>query len=231
MSGAAGAGGFVEVKHRGFITASVMVAMIMQILDTTIANVALPHMQTSLGAAQDTITWVLTSYIVAMAIATPITGWLSDNIGRKRLFMICVVGFVASSALCGIATSLEEMVLFRIMQGAFGAAMAPLSQSVIMDINPRERQGQAMAVWAAGIMVAPIIGPTIGAWLTDNLSWRWCFYINVPVGAVALAGIYFFMPDTVRRIRRFDFFGFAMLSIAIGAFQFMLDRGEQKDWF
>jgi DHA2 family multidrug resistance protein len=231
MSGAAGIGGFVEVKHRGFITASVMVAMIMQILDTTIANVALPHMQTSLGAAQDTITWVLTSYIVAMAIATPITGWLSDNIGRKRLFMICVIGFVASSALCGIATSLEEMVLFRIMQGAFGAAMAPLSQSVVMDINPRERQGQAMAIWAAGIMVAPIIGPTIGAWLTDNLSWRWCFYINVPVGAVALAGIYFFMPDTVRRIRRFDFFGFAMLSVAIGAFQFMLDRGEQKDWF
>jgi DHA2 family multidrug resistance protein len=117
------------------------------------------------------------------------------------------------------------------MQGAFGAAMAPLSQSVIMDINPRERQGQAMAVWAAGIMVAPIIGPTIGAWLTDNLSWRWCFYINVPVGAVALAGIFFFMPDTVRRFRRFDFFGFAMLSIAVGAFQFMLDRGEQLDWF
>jgi len=220
-----------EVKHRGLITVSVMAAMIMQILDTTIANVALPHMQASLGAAQDTITWVLTSYIVAAAIATPITGWLSDNIGRKRLFMICVVGFVGASALCGIAFSLGEMVAFRLLQGAFGAALAPLSQSVIIDINPRERQGQAMAVWGAGIMVAPIIGPTIGAYLTDHFSWRWCFYINVPVGALALLGIFLFMPDTVRRFRRFDFFGFAMLSIAVGALQFMLDRGAQKDWF
>ncbi len=219
------------VKHRGLITLSVMAAMIMQILDTTIANVALPHMQASLGAAQDTITWVLTSYIVAAAIATPITGWLSDNIGRKRLFMICVVGFVASSALCGIAFNLEEMVFFRLLQGAFGAALAPLSQSVIIDINPRERQGQAMAIWGAGIMVAPIIGPTLGAWLTDHLSWRWCFYINLPIGALALAGIWLFMPDTVRRFRRFDFFGFAMLSMAVGGLQFMLDRGPDQDWF
>jgi DHA2 family multidrug resistance protein len=222
---------FVEVKHRGLITASVMVAMIMVILDTTIANVALPHMQASLGAAQDTITWVLTSYIVAQAIATPITGWLSDNIGRKRLFIICIIGFVGTSALCGTALNLDEMVLFRFLQGLFGAAMAPLSQSVIIDINPRERQGQAMAIWGAGIMVAPIIGPTIGAYLTDNFSWRWVFYINVPVGALALAGIILFMPDTVRRIRRFDFFGFAALSIAIGALQFMLDRGADLDWF
>ena len=222
---------FVEVKHRGLITASVMVAMIMVILDTTIANVALPHMQASLGAAQDTITWVLTSYIVAQAIATPITGWLSDNIGRKRLFIICIIGFVASSALCGTAINLDEMVLFRFAQGLFGAAMAPLSQSVIIDINPRERQGQAMAIWGAGIMVAPIIGPTIGAYLTDNFSWRWVFYINVPVGALALAGVILFMPDTIRRIRRFDFFGFAALSIAVGAMQFMLDRGADLDWF
>jgi MFS transporter, DHA2 family, multidrug resistance protein len=219
------------VKHRGLITVSVMAAMIMQILDTTIANVALPHMQASLGAAQDTITWVLTSYIVAAAIATPITGWLSDNIGRKRLFMICVVGFVAASALCGIAFNLEEMVFFRLLQGAFGAALAPLSQSVIIDINPRERLGQAMAIWGAGIMVAPIIGPTLGAWLTDHFSWRWCFYINLPIGALALAGIWFFMPDTVRRLRRFDFFGFAMLAMAIGGLQFMLDRGPDQDWF
>jgi DHA2 family multidrug resistance protein len=222
---------FTEVKHRGLITLSVMVAMIMQVLDTTIANVALPHMQASLGAAQDTITWVLTSYIVAAAIATPITGWLSDNIGRKRLFMISVVGFVAASALCGIAVNLDEMVIFRLIQGAFGAALAPLSQSVIMDINPRERQGQAMAVWGAGLMVAPIIGPTIGAYFTDNLTWRWCFYINVPVGILALLGLYFFLPDTVRRFRRFDFFGFAMLSIAVGGLQLMLDRGQEQDWF
>jgi DHA2 family multidrug resistance protein len=219
------------VKHRALITMSVMAAMIMQVLDTTIANVALPHMQASLGAAQDTITWVLTSYIVAAAIATPITGWLSDNIGRKRLFMICVVGFVITSALCGIAFNLEEMVFFRLLQGAFGAALAPLSQSVIIDINPRERQGQAMAIWGAGIMVAPIIGPTLGAWLTDHMSWRWCFYINVPVGALAFAGIWFFMPDTVRRFRRFDFLGFALLSMTVGGLQFMLDRGPDQDWF
>ena len=197
------------VKHRGLITVAIMAAMIMQILDTTIANVALPHMQTSLGADQDTITWVLTSYIVAAAIATPITGWMSDRIGRKRLFMICIVGFISASALCGTALSLDEMVFFRVLQGAFGAAMAPLSQSVLLDINPREKQGQAMAVWGAGIMVAPIIGPTIGAWITDNLTWRWCFYINVPIGIAAFLGVLFFMPDTVRRIRRFDFLGFA----------------------
>ena len=173
-----------------------MAAMIMVILDMTIANVALPHMQASLGAAQDTITWVLTSYIVAQAIATPITGWLSDNIGRKNLFMICVVGFVGSSALCGTALGLDEMVIFRILQGAFGAALAPLSQAVIMDINPRERQGQAMAIWGAGIMVAPIIGPTIGAYLTEHFNWRWVFYINVPVGIAALTGVFLFMPDT-----------------------------------
>jgi DHA2 family multidrug resistance protein len=222
---------FKEVKHKGLITISVMAAMIMVILDMTIANVALPHMQASLGAAQDTITWVLTSYIVAQAIATPITGWLSDNIGRKRLFAICVAGFVGSSALCGTALSLEEMVLFRVLQGAFGAALAPLSQSVIMDINPREKQGQAMALWGTGIMIAPIIGPTIGAYLTDNFNWRWVFYINVPVGIAALAGVLLFMPDTIRRIRKFDFTGFAFLSIAVGALQLMLDRGAELDWF
>jgi DHA2 family multidrug resistance protein len=222
---------FREVKHRGLITISVMAAMIMVILDMTIANVALPHMQASLGAAQDTITWVLTSYIVAQAIATPITGWLADNIGRKKLFMICVAGFVGSSALCGTALGLEEMVFFRILQGAFGAALAPLSQSVILDINPRERHGQAMAIWGAGIMVAPIIGPTIGAYLTDHFNWRWVFYINVPVGMAALTGVFLFMPDTVRRIRKFDFVGFGFLSIAVGSMQLMLDRGAELDWF
>ncbi|MEO8666939.1 MAG: DHA2 family efflux MFS transporter permease subunit [Bauldia sp.] len=231
MSAAPAPPPFQEVKHRGLITVSVMVAMIMVILDMTIANVALPHMQASLGAAQDTVTWVLTSYIVAQAIATPVTGWLSDNIGRKRLFLICVAGFVGASALCGTAFSLEEMVLFRVLQGAFGAALAPLSQSVIIDINPRERQGQAMAVWGAGIMVAPIIGPTIGAWLTESFNWRWIFYINLPIGILAFLGILAFMPDTVRRLRKFDFFGFAALSLAIGSLQLMLDRGEQLDWF
>jgi MFS transporter, DHA2 family, multidrug resistance protein len=223
-------GGFVEVKHRGLITVSIMAAMIMQILDMTIANVALPHMQASLGAAQDTITWVLTSYIVAAAIATPITGWLSDRLGRKRIFLICVAGFVLSSALCGTAFNLEEMVVFRVLQGAFGAGLAPLSQAVIMDINPRERHGQAMAVWASGIMIAPIIGPAIGGYLTENFNWRWVFYINVPVGILAFLGILAFMPDTVKRIRRFDFLGFALLSIGVGVLQLMLDRGQQLDW-
>ena len=222
---------FKEVKHRGLITGSVMIAMIMVILDTTIANVALPHMQASLGADQDTVTWVLTSYIVAQAIATPITGWLSDNIGRKRLFAVCVAGFVLSSALCGTALSLDEMVLFRVAQGAFGAALAPLSQSVILDINPRERHGQAMAVWGMGIMIAPIIGPTLGAYLTDNFNWRWVFYVNVPVGVAALTGVILFMPDTVRRLRKFDFIGFGLLAVGIGALQIMLDRGSQLDWF
>ena len=231
MSAAVANPPFTEVKHRGLITVSVMAAMIMVILDMTIANVALPHMQASLGAAQDTITWVLTSYIVAQAIATPITGWLSDNIGRKNLFMVCVGGFVATSALCGTALSLEEMVFFRILQGAFGAALAPLSQSVIMDINPRERQGQAMAVWGAGIMIAPIIGPTIGAYLTDHFNWRWVFYINVPVGILAFTGVFLFMPDTIRRLRKFDFLGFGFLSVAVGVFQLMLDRGAELDWF
>jgi len=221
----------IEVPHRGLVTAAVMMSMIMVILDMTIANVALPHMQASLGAAQDTITWVLTSYIVAQAIATPITGWLADNIGRKRLFAICVAGFVGSSALCGTALGLEEMVLFRVMQGAFGAALAPLSQSVILDINPRERHGQAMAVWGMGIMIAPILGPIIGAYLTDNFNWRWVFYINVPVGLAALTGVILFMPDSTRRIRKFDFLGFGLLSIAIGSLQLMLDRGAELDWF
>jgi DHA2 family multidrug resistance protein len=231
MSAAAASSGFVEVKHRGLITISSMVAMIMVVLDMTIANVALPHMQTSLGASQDTITWVLTSYIVAAAIATPITGWLSDNFGRKRVFLVSIAGFVASSALCGTAFGLEEMVIFRVAQGAFGASLAPLSQAVLMDINPRERQGQAMAMWGAGIMIAPILGPTLGAYLTDHLDWRWVFYINLPIGILAFAGVLLFMPETTKRIRRFDFFGFAMLSLAVGSFQFMLDRGSALDWF
>src|SRR5579864_8204728 len=231
MASAAEASHPLPTGQRLIVTVGIMAAVLLQVLDTTIANVALPHMQASLGAAQDTITWVLTSYIVAAAIATPITGWLSDNYGRKRLFIVCIIGFVVTSALCGTAFSLTEMVIFRLAQGAFGAALAPLSQAVIIDINPREKQGQAMAVWGAGIMVAPIIGPTLGAYLTDHWSWRWCFYINVPIGILAVFGMILFMPDTIRRIRRFDFFGFAMLSIAVGSLQFMLDRGAEKDWF
>jgi MFS transporter, DHA2 family, multidrug resistance protein len=219
------------VPNRGIITVAIMLATIMQILDTTIANVALPSMQGSLNAAQDTITWVLTSYIVSAAIATPLTGWVSDKIGRKRLFMICIGGFTLASMLCGIATSLEEMVVFRIAQGFFGAGLVPLSQAVLLDINPRERHGQAMAIWGAGLMVGPIAGPTLGGWLTDSFNWRWAFYVNVPVGIVALLGVLIFMPETKLRERRFDLIGFALLSLGVGALQMMLDRGEQLDWF
>ena len=220
-----------EVKHRGMITVSIMLATIMQVLDTTIANVALPSMQGSLGAAQDTITWVLTSYIVAAAIATPATGWMADRFGRKRLFLIAVAGFTAASVLCGLAGSLTQMVAFRLVQGIFGAALVPLSQSVLLDINPKERHGQAMALWGAGIMVGPIAGPTLGGWLTDSFSWRWVFYINLPVGLLAFFGMLVFLHETKGRQRGFDFFGFAMLGLAVGAFQMLLDRGEQLDWF
>jgi DHA2 family multidrug resistance protein len=219
------------VANRGLITVSIMLATIMQALDTTIANVALPNMQGSLNAAQDTVTWVLTSYIVAAAIVTPLTGWLADRIGRKRLFLISIAGFTAASMLCGLSTSLGEMVLFRILQGAFGAGLVPLSQAVLLDINPREKHGQAMAIWGAGIMVGPIAGPVLGGWLTDSFNWRWAFYVNLPVGLLAFGGVLFFMTETVYRHRRFDLFGFALISIAIGALQMMLDRGEQLDWF
>lgn len=220
-----------EVKHRGLITLSIMLATIMQVLDTTIANVALPSMVGDLGASQDTINWVLTSYIVAAAIMTPVTGWLSDRFGRKELFLVSVVGFTVSSMLCGIAWSLETMVLFRILQGIFGAAIVPLSQTFLLDINPKERHGQAMAMWGAGIMVGPIIGPTLGGWLTESLNWRWVFFINLPVGIVAFLGCAAYLPAAVKRLRGFDFFGFAMLSLGVGALQLMLDRGAEVDWF
>lgn len=221
----------INVPHRGLLSLATMLAVIMQVLDTTIANVALPSMQGNLGAAQDTINWVLTSYIVASAIVMPITGWLADTIGRNRLFLISVAGFTLASCLCGMATSLTEMVAFRILQGVFGASLAPLSQAVLLDINPRERHGQAMALWGAGIMVAPVLGPTLGGWLTDSFNWRWVFYINVPVGLLAFLGIAFYMPASKRLSRSFDFVGFAFLGLFVGALQLMLDRGEQLDWF
>ena len=219
------------VPHRGLITLSIMLATIMQVLDTTIANVALPSMVGDLGASRDTITWVLTSYIVAAAIMTPVTGWLSDRFGRKELFLVSVVGFTVTSMACGVAWSLETMVLFRLLQGVFGAAIVPLSQTFLLDINPRERHGQAMAMWGAGIMVGPIIGPTLGGWLTEALNWRWVFFINLPVGIVAFLGCAAYLPSVTRRLRGFDFFGFAMLSLGVGALQLMLDRGGEVDWF
>lgn len=218
-------------KHRGMITLSIMLATIMQALDTTIANVALPHMQGSLQASQDQITWVLTSYIVASAIALPITGWLCSQWGRRKVFIISVIGFTVASALCGLATSLAGIVAARLLQGVFGAALVPLSQAVLLDINPLEKVGQAMAIWGAGIMVGPILGPMMGGWLTENFDWRWVFFINLPVGAFALWGIVRYLPESRPRSERLDIFGFVALSLAIGLLQLFLDRGELLDWF
>jgi MFS transporter, DHA2 family, multidrug resistance protein len=220
------------VANRGAITASIMLATFMQGVDTTIANVALPHMQGSFSAAQDQISWVVTSYIVAAAIMTPLTGWLAGRFGIKYVFFISVVGFTVASALCGVATSLAQMVIYRLLQGICGAALVPLSQSVLLQINPPHRHAQAMSVWGMGVILGPIIGPALGGWLTDEYNWRWVFFINVPAGVLAAAGILIFIRET-RHGRRegFDFFGFATLSLAIGAFQMLLDRGELKDWF
>ncbi len=218
--------------NRPMITISIMLATIIQAIDGTIANVALPHMQGSLNASQDQITWVLTSFIVAAAIATPLTGWLSDRFGLKAVFLTSIAGFTVASVLCGVAGSLTEIVIARLLQGLFGAALVPLSQATLLDINPREKHGSAMAVWGMGVMVGPILGPTLGGWLTDAYDWRWCFFINVPIGAAAFFGIWRYIPktDPTRKIK-FDVFGFATLSLFIGALQMLLDRGEQNDWF
>ena len=217
--------------NRGLLTLCAMLATLMQSLDSTIANVALPYMQGSLGASQDEVNWVLTSYIVAAAIMTAPTGWLTTRFGRTRVFVVAVAGFTVASVLCGMAQSIEQIVLFRLLQGMFGASLVPLSQAVMFDIYPVEQRGSAMAIWGIGVMVGPILGPTLGGWLTQNYDWRWVFYINVPVGLLAVAGLLLFLPETERAPVRFDWIGFAMLSLAIGAFQMMLDRGSEVDWF
>ncbi|MDC9823877.1 DHA2 family efflux MFS transporter permease subunit [Devosia sp. ZB163] len=221
----------VVVKNKGMLTAAIMVAVIMQVLDTTIANVALPHMRASLGASQDEINWVLTSYIVAAAIATPLTGWFSDRFGRRNLLLFAVVGFTAASLLCGVATNLAQMVVFRVAQGICGAMLVPLAQATMMDINPREQLGQAMAIFGAGIMFGPIIGPTLGGWLTETFNWRAVFLVNLPVGIVAFFMLAALMPNTVIKIRKFDFFGFGMLALAVASLQMLLDRGQSVGWF
>jgi DHA2 family multidrug resistance protein len=224
--------GYPEPGVRRFITASVMAATVMNSLDSTIANVALPHIQGSVSASSDEITWVLTSYIVAAAIMTPLTGWLAGRFGRKRLILWSIVGFTIVSGLCGLATGLTELVAFRLLQGVFGAALVPMSQAILLDINPPDRHGSAMAVWGMGAILGPIIGPALGGWLTDNLTWRWVFYINLPIGILAFAGLSIFLSETKSSARmRLDFFGFAMLALALGSFQLMLDRGQTKDWF
>jgi DHA2 family multidrug resistance protein len=221
----------LHVPNRWLFMIGVMAASLLQVLDTTIANVAIPHMQASLSATPDTISWVLTSYIIASAVAMPITGWLADRIGSRRLFLGSVVGFIVASALCGISQNLEEMVLFRALQGISGAFIAPLSQTAMLDTTRPSRQPQIIAVWGLGIMVGPILGPLIGGWLTENWNWRWVFYVNLPVGIAALAILLAQMPSKPIRRRRFDLFGFAMLAVGLSALQLMLDRGNQADWF
>ncbi len=217
--------------NRGMITISVMGASVMQALDTTIATIALPHMQGSLSGTQDQMVWVLTSYIVAAAVMTPLSGWLAVRIGRKRVFSYSVMGFTIASALCGAAESLPQMVLFRALQGICGAALIPLSQAILLDINPKERHGRAMGIWGMGVVLGPIVGPLLGGWLTEDYNWRWVFYVNVPFGILAWLGIAAYLPETTQRRSSFDAFGFASLALGIGALQLMLDRGELKDWF
>ncbi|HTD74967.1 MAG TPA: DHA2 family efflux MFS transporter permease subunit [Steroidobacteraceae bacterium] len=231
MSSAAAKTPEMDGARRTLITASVMLASFMSALDTTIANVALPRIQGSVSATQDQITWVLTSYIVAAAIMTPLSGWLAGQIGRKKVFLYSVAGFTVASMLCGAAQSLPQIVLARLIQGLCGAALIPLSQAVLLDINPPARHARAMAVWVMGATLGPIVGPALGGWLTEDYNWRWVFYINVPFGILAFLGIMTFLPEGVIRKSRFDFFGFAALSVAIASLQVMLDRGQLKDWF
>jgi DHA2 family multidrug resistance protein len=220
------------VPNRIAVTFSIMLANIMQGLDTTIANVALPHIRGSLSASLDQISWVLTSYIVAAAITMPLTGWLAGRFGIKNVFVLSVGGFTAASALCGSATTLTELVIYRTLQGVFGAGLIPLSQATLLQINPPERHGQAMAVFGIGTILGPICGPVLGGWLTYDYNWRCVFYINLPVGVIAGVGALIFMRETRHAHREpFDSMGFATFSLAIGAFQMLLDRGELIDWF
>src|SRR5258707_9507241 len=215
------------VINRGMITVTVMLATLMQALDIPIANVALPYMQGSMSATSDEINWVLTSYIVPAPILTPATGWLEARFGRKPLFLTSVIGFIVTSMLCGAAVSLAQIVVFRLLQGVFGAPLVPLSQSVLLDAYPREQQGQAMAVFGLGVMLGPILGPTLGGWLTDSYSWRWVFYVNLPLGVLCALGIFLFLGQRADRplAGRLDWLGFASLSLGIGALQLLLDRG------
>jgi DHA2 family multidrug resistance protein len=220
-----------DFDHK-IITISVMLATVMQALDMTIANVALPHMQGALSATQDQTTWILTFYIISSAITIPFAGWLATQIGRKKVFLFSIVGFTIASVLCGLAESLTQIVIFRVFQGICGAALAPLSQAVLLDINSRENFGKAMATWGMGITVGPILGPALGGWLTNNYNWRWVFYINIPIGILAFIGLFTSMPEIKDESKsRFDFIGFITLSLSVGSLQLMLDRGQARDWF
>jgi len=231
MSTAAAAPIAVPGLRRNMVTICAMTATIMQALDTTIANVALPYMQGSLSASQDQINWVLTSYIVAAAIMTAPVGWIANRFGRKRIFIICSAGFTFASVLCGLAQDINQMVLFRLLQGMFGAALVPLSQAVMLDSYSLQERAKAMSIWGMGVMMGPIMGPSLGAWLTETYSWHWVFFVNLPFGIFTVLGLLVFMDETKKNLElRFDWFGFAALAVGIGSLQIALDRGEQLGW-
>jgi DHA2 family multidrug resistance protein len=217
---------------RRLITLLALSAAFMQQLDATIANVALPHMQASTSASREQITWVLTSYIIMSAIFTPLSGWLSDRFSPKWVMIVSIIGFTVASMLCGLATNLDQLIAFRLLQGMMGAALLPISQAIMIDINPPERHGPAMAIWGIGAILGPIAGPLLGGWITENMTWRWVFFVNVPFGLIASLGLLLVMPDKRHaEPPPFDLFGFGTLAIAIGSFQLMLDRGQLLDWF
>jgi DHA2 family multidrug resistance protein len=217
--------------RRNMVTICAMTATIMQALDTTIANVALPYMQGTLSASQDQINWVLTSYIVAAAIMTAPVGWIANRFGRKRIFILCSGGFTIASVLCGLAQDINQMVLFRLLQGVFGAALVPLSQAVMLDSYTLQERAKAMSIWGMGVMMGPIMGPSLGAWLTETYSWHWVFFVNLPFGLFTVLGLVVFMDETRKDLNlRFDWFGFAALAVGIGSLQLALDRGEQLGW-
>ncbi len=221
----------LPVQNHLLLVVGIMAATLLQVLDITIANVAIPHMQSTLGATPDTISWVLTSYIIASAVAMPITGWLADRVGSRRLFIASVFAFVAASMLCGMAQNLEEMVIFRALQGVSGAFIAPLSQAAMLDSTRPSKQSAILALWGMGVMIGPILGPVLGGWITENWSWRWVFYVNVPVGAACLAILMAELPSRPIVRRRFDLFGFAALATTLACLQLLLDRGTGLDWF
>jgi DHA2 family multidrug resistance protein len=231
MQSSAAAPVAVPGLRRNMVTICAMTATIMQALDTTIANVALPYMQGTLSASQDQINWVLTSYIVAAAIMTAPVGWIANRFGRKRIFILCSGGFTIASVLCGLAQDINQMVLFRLLQGVFGAALVPLSQAVMLDSYALHERAKAMSIWGMGVMMGPIMGPSLGAWLTETYSWHWVFFVNLPFGVFTVLGLLVFMDETKKDLNlRFDWFGFAALAVGIGSLQIALDRGEQLGW-
>ncbi len=221
----------MQTSNRPLLIVAVMAAMVMQILDTTIANVALPHMRASLSATQETITWVLTSYVLASAVALPLGGWLVSNFGLRRVFVVCVIGFTVASVFCGLAQNLTQMVLFRVAQGLFGAFLGPFAQTVMLDVSTPEERPKMMSLFSQGIMLGPIAGPVLGGWITENSDWRWVFFINVPVGIFAAVVLIALLPRTKIKAQRMDIMGWLFLALALSCFQLLLDRGETKDWF